>query len=56
MVEKIKPPITTIPIETRLSDPAPKARAMGNVPKTVESEVIKIGLNLEADASKMDSV
>ena len=49
-VEKINPPITAIPIETRLSEPAPSANAIGRIPRTVERLVIKIGLNREIAA------
>ena len=41
--EKHKPPTTTIPNGIRLVEPAPKANAIGNAPKIVANEVIKIG-------------
>ena len=41
--ENNKPPTTTIPSDTRLVAPAPKANAIGNAPKMVANEVIKMG-------------
>jgi len=49
-VEKINPPITAIPIETLLSEPAPRANAIGRIPSTVERLVIRIGLKREIAA------
>ena len=56
MVENIKPPITAIPIETRLSDPAPNARAIGKTPKTVDILVIRIGLKRALAAPIIESL
>ena len=55
-VEKINPPITAIPIETLLSEPAPSASAIGKIPSTVERLVISIGLNLAMAALMTASV
>ena len=56
MVENIKPPITAIPIETRLSDPAPSASAIGRTPRTVDKLVIKIGLKRAFAAPTIESL
>ena len=37
------PPTTTIPIGRRLSAPAPKPMAMGKIPETVDTAVIRMG-------------
>lgn len=55
-VEKISPPATATPIEIRLSAPAPVAKTMGAIPRTVDRLVIRIGLNLEAADSIMASI
>ena len=49
--ENNKPPTITIPIGIRLDEPAPNASAIGNAPKIVANEVIKIGRKrAEADS------
>ena len=55
-VEKINPPITAIPIETLLSDPAPSASAIGRIPRTVDKLVIRIGRSLDIEALMTASV
>ena len=45
------PPITAIPMGIRLSAPAPSARAMGRIPKIVDSEVISTGRKRATAAS-----
>ena len=41
--ENMIPPIITIPNETRLVEPVPKAIAMGTAPSAIAKLVIKIG-------------
>ena len=55
IVENANPPMTATPIGTLLSAPAPRAKAIGRIPKIVDKLVIKIGLNLAADAPMIDS-
>ena len=55
MVEKIRPPITAIPMETRLSEPAPKASAIGRMPSTADKLVIRMGLKRAFAAPTMES-
>lgn len=43
-------------METRLSAPAPKDKAIGRIPRIVESEVIKIGLNRDLEAPRTASL
>ena len=52
-VENASPPITAAPIGTLLSAPAPKAKAMGRIPKIVDKLVIKIGINRATAAPKI---
>ena len=46
------PPITAMPIEMRLSAPAPSASAIGSVPRIVASVVMRIGRRRAAAASR----
>lgn len=55
-VAKINPPMTATPIDIRLSDPAPRAKAMGNIPNMVERLVMSIGRNLALAAPMIASV
>ena len=52
MSEKSKPQTTTIPNETRLLAPAPKANAIGIAPNMVAKEVIRMGRKRAEAASK----
>ena len=51
IVENNNPPTTEIPIETRLSEPAPNAKAMGKIPKIAHKLVMIIGRKRAAEAA-----
>jgi hypothetical protein len=53
--DKVIPPKTTIAIEYLLSAPAPLLITRGTAPKRVDIVVIKTGLNLIKDDSKIAS-
>ena len=54
-VAAIMPPITPVPIEWRLTEPAPVLIANGKTPKMNASEVMTIGRNLSRAASSAAS-
>ena len=51
MVEVIRPPTSTTPMDWRSSAPSPMPIAIGSMPKMVESVVISIGRRRNEQAS-----
>ena len=54
-VEVIMPPIMTQAMLTRVSEPSLMAKAVGSMPTTMVSAVIKMGFNLTLPASMIAS-
>ena len=53
MVDVIRPPTSTTPMDWRSSAPSPMPMAIGSMPKMVESVVISIGRRRSEQASSV---